>query len=97
LDFRPSEYAEENCTDKNKNRANHHDVDLQGYVHEGASLIVDDEASLPENRESSRPTDLALRQRLPDASLILGQRLVPKAIILSHHRHLAGTGFARAP
>jgi hypothetical protein len=71
LDFRPSEYAEQDCTDKHKNRANHHDVDLQGYVHEGASLIVDDEASLSENREPSRPTHLALPSRVRDTALIL--------------------------
>ena len=57
LDVQPSERAEKDCTKKHEHRANHHDVDFQGYVHERASLIVDDGLSLPESRKLQRAFD----------------------------------------
>jgi hypothetical protein len=62
LDLQPSERAEQDCGDKQEYRANHQDVDLQGHVHERASLVVDDGATLPERRRSPRRSHIAVRQ-----------------------------------
>ncbi len=54
LDLRPSERAEKDCAKKHEHRANHDNVDFQGYVHERASLIVDDDSSLSESGRVQR-------------------------------------------
>jgi hypothetical protein len=49
-DLRLSERADQDCAEKQEDRANHNDVELQGNVHEVGSMAIYDETSLPEKR-----------------------------------------------
>jgi hypothetical protein len=61
LDARLSKRAEEDRADKHEDREDHNDVELQGNVHEGGSMAIYDEWSLPEKRRSARDNDVALQ------------------------------------
>jgi hypothetical protein len=61
LDARLSERAEEDRADEHEDRENHDDVELQGNVHEGGSMAIYDEDSLPEKRRSARDNHGALQ------------------------------------
>ena len=48
LDLRFSERADQNCADEQEGGANRHDVELQSNVHEGGSMAIYDDSTLPE-------------------------------------------------
>jgi hypothetical protein len=56
---RSSKSAEDDRADENEHGTDRDDVDLQGNVHEGGSMAINDEQSLAEKRRSARGNHVA--------------------------------------
>jgi hypothetical protein len=56
---RSSKSAEDDRTDENEHGTDHDDVELQGNVHEGGSMAINDAQSLSEKQRPARGNHVA--------------------------------------
>jgi hypothetical protein len=57
--FRSSKSAEDDRAEKDEDGTDRNDVELQGNVHEGGSMAINDEQSLAEKRRRARDKHVA--------------------------------------
>jgi hypothetical protein len=58
---RSSKSAENDRAEKDEDGTDRNDVDLQGNVHEGGSMAINDEQSLAEKRKPARDKHIAMQ------------------------------------
>jgi hypothetical protein len=59
--FRSSKSAEDDRAEKDEDGTDRNDVELQGNVHEGGSMAINDQQSLAEKRRPARGNHIALQ------------------------------------